>query len=224
MNYLITYGNSLFVANEDPNVILQHIQTLELQKPMLSGLYTNVESVSMYCRKVLNVLNNDFVSGFTKIEKYKQDLSNELYKSPNNIFYATCIASNILSELKLSLRYSCSFDALPHCKIALSLGIDAVIREVCKAANNSTISIVGQVLSFAFKLGDMNNIGKMFWFYNSIIEHIGENPLYENERNLLNWAKGQRAYAYIVMATTMLGGATNVAHVVNEANAQRDIE
>ena len=92
------------------------------------------------------------------------------------------------------------------------------------AANNSAISIIGQILSFAFKLGDMNNIGKMFWLYSTIIESIGDNPQYENERNLLNWAKGQRAYAYIAMATTMIGGAANVARIINDATAQRDIE
>lgn len=224
MNYLITYGNSVFVANEEPNAILRHIQSVELQKPLLSGFYNNAENVSMYCQQVLNVLNNDFVSGFAKIEKYKQDLNNELNRIPNDIFYATWTASTILNQLKLSLHYACSFDALPHCNIALSLGRDAVIREVCRAANNSTISIVGQILSLAFKLGDMNNIGKMFWFYNTIIERIGDNSQFENERNLLNWAKGQRAYAYIAMATTMIGGAANVAHIINDATAQRDIE
>ena len=60
----------MFVAIEEPNTILRHIQSVELQKPLLSGFYNNTESVSAYCRQVLNVLNNDFVSGFAKIEKY----------------------------------------------------------------------------------------------------------------------------------------------------------
>ena len=214
----------MFVTKEDPNTILRHIQSVELQKPMLSGFYNNAESVSMYCRQVLDLLNNDFVSGFAIIEKYKQDLNSELNRIPNDIFYATWTASTILNQLKLSLHYACQFGALPHCNIELSLGRDAVIREVCRAANNSTISIIGQILSFAFKIGDMNNIGKMFWFYNTIIERIGDNPQYENERNLLNWAKGQRAYAYIAMATTIIGGATNVAHIINDATAHQDIE
>lgn len=224
MNYLITYGNSVFVAREEPNAILRHIQSVELQKPMLSGFYNNAESVSMYCQQVLNVLNNDFVSGFAKIEQYKQDLNSELNRIPNDIFYATWTASNILNQLKLSLHYTCPFDALPHCNIALSLGRDAVIQEVCKAANNSAVTIVGQILSLAFKITDMNKVGQMFWFYNAIIAQIGQNPLYENERNLLNWAKAQRAYAYLAMATTVIGGAANVAHIISEASAQRDIE
>lgn len=214
----------MFVAIEEPNTILRHIQSVELQKPLLSGFYNNTESVSAYCRQVLNVLNNDFVSGFAKIEKYKQDLNNELNRIPNDIFYVTWTASTILNRLKLSLHYACSFDVLPHCNIALSLGRDAVIQEVSRTANNSTIRIIGQVLSFAFKLGDMNNIGKMFWLYNTIIEHIGNSPQYENERKLLNWAKGQRAYAYIAMATTMIGGAANISHIINDATAQRDID
>lgn len=224
MNYLITYGNSVFVAREEPNAILRHIQSVELQKPMLSGFYNNSESVSLYCHQVLNVLENDFAQGFTKIENYKLSLQNELTRIPVNDFYATLAASNILIHLKLALPNACPFDALPHCNIPLSLGRDVLIQEVCKAANNSAVTIVGQILSLAFKITDMNKVGQMFWLYNTIIAQIGQNPQYENERNLLNWAKGQRAYAYLAMATTVIGGAANVAHIISEASAQRDIE
>ena len=75
-----------------------------------------------------------------------------------------------------------------------------------------------------YKVSDMNNIGQMFWFYKTIIGQIGQNPQYEYEPNLLNWAKGQRAYAYLAMATTMIGGVANVAHIISETSAQRDIE
>lgn len=224
MNYLITYGNGVFVAREEPNAILRHIQSVELQKPMLSGFFNNAESVSVYCHQVLNVLENDFVDGFTKIENYKQSLRNELTRVPVNDFYATLVASNILIHLKLALSNASPFDALPHCNIPLSLGRDTLIQEVCKAANNSAVTIVGQILSLAFKITDMNNVGQMFWFYNTIIAQIGQNPQYENERNLLNWAKGQRAYAYLAMATTVIGGTADVAHIINDATAQRDIE
>ena len=223
MNYLITYENSVFVATQDPRVIMQQIQMIEMQKPMLSGLYTDTANIA-YCQQVLNVLENDFVQGFTKIENYKQSLRNELTRVPINVFNASWVASNILIHLKLALPNACPFDALPHCNIPLSLGRDALIQEVCKAANNSVVAIIGQILSLAFKITDMNNVGKMFWFYNAIIAQIGQNPQYENERNLLNWAKGQRAYAYLAMATTMIGGAANVAHIIPEASAQRDIE
>lgn len=223
MNYLITYENSVFVAKQDPHVIMQQIQMIEMQKPMLSGLYTNAANIA-YCQQVLNVLENDFVSGFTKIENYKHSLRNELVRVPINDFSATWVASNILIHLKLALPNACPFDALPHCNIPLSLGRDALIQEVSKAANNSTVTMVGQILSLAFKISDMNKVGQMFWFYNTIISQIGQNPQYENERNLLNWAKGQRAYAYLAMATTVIGGAANVAHIINDATAQRDIE
>ena len=73
MNYLITYENSVFVAKQDPRVIMQQIQQIEMQKPMLSGLYTNAANIA-YCQQVLNVLENDFVPDFTKIEKYKDVL------------------------------------------------------------------------------------------------------------------------------------------------------
>ena len=223
MNYLITYENSVFVAKQDPRVIMQQIQMIEMQKPMLSGLYTNAANIA-YCQQVLNVLKNDFVQGFTKIESYKQSLRNELTRIPINVFNATWVASNILIHLKLALPNACPFDALPHCNIPLSLGRDTLIQEVCKAANNSVATIIGQILSLAFKIKDMNKVGQMFWFYNAIIAQIGQNPQYENERSLLNWAKGQRAYAYFAMATTMIGGAANVAHIISEASAKRDIE
>ena len=202
---------------------MQQIQMIEMQKPMLSGLYTDAVNIA-YCHQVLNVLETDFVDGFTKIENYKQSLRNELTRVPVSDFYATLVASNILIHLKLALPNACPFDALPHCNIPLSLGRDALIQEVCKAANNSVATIIGQILSLAFKVTDMNKVGQMFWFYNTIIVQMGQNPQYENERNLLNWAKGQRAYAYLAMATTMIGGVANVAHVINKTTAQRDIE
>lgn len=223
MNYLITYENSVFVAKQDPHVIMQQIQMIEMQKPMLSGLYTNAANIA-YCQQVLNVLENDFVPGFTKIENYKQSLRNELVRVPINDFSATWVASNILIHLKLALPNACPFDALPHCNIPLSLGRDVLIQEVSKAANNSTVTMVGQILSLAFKVTDMNKVGQMFWIYNTIITQIGQNPQYESERNLLNWAKAQRAYAYLAMATTVIGGAANVAHIISETSAQRDIE
>lgn len=223
MNYLITYENSVFVAKQDPRVIMQQIQMIEMQKPMLSGLYTNAANIA-YCQQVLNMLEHGFVQGFTKIESYKQSLRNELTRIPINVFNATWVASNILIHLKLALHNACPFDALPHCNIPLSLGRDALIQEVIKAANNTVVTIIGQILSLAFKVNDMNKVGQMFWFYNTIIAQIGQDPQYENERNLLNWAKGQRAYAYLAMATTVIGGAANVAHIISEASAQRDIE
>ena len=223
MNYLITYENSVFVAKQDPRVIMQQIQMIEVQKPMLSGLYTDTTNIA-YCQQVLNVLENDFVDGFTKIENYKQSLRNELTRVPINVFNASWVASNILIHLKLALPNACPFDALPHCNIPLSLGRDALIQEVCEAANNLVTTVIGQILSLAFKINDMNNVGQMFWLYNTIIAQIGQNPQYENERNLLNWAKGQRAYAYLAMATTVIGGAANVAHIISETSAQRDIE
>lgn len=223
MNYLITYENSVFVAKQDPRAVMQQIQMIEMQKPMLSGLYSNAANIA-YCHQVLNVLENDFVQGFTKIENYKQSLRNELTRVPVNDFYATLVASNILIHLKLALPNACPFDALPHCNIPLSLGRDTLIQEVCKAANNSVATIIGQILSLAFKIKDMNKVGQMFWFYNAMIAQIGQNPQYENERSLLNWAKGQRAYFYFAMATTVIGGAADVAHIISETSAQRDIE
>ena len=222
MNYLITYENSVFVAKQEPSAIQQQIQMIEAQKPMLSVLYTDAANIA-YCQQVLNVLENDFVQGFTKIENYKQSLRDEVARVPVNTFFATWVASGILTHLKLSLRNACPFDALPHCNLPLSAGRDALIQEVSKSANSSVVTMIGQILSLAFKITDMNNVGQMFWFYNTIIAQIGQNPQYENERNLLNWAKGQRAYAWIAMTHTIIGGVANVAHILSEATAQHDI-
>ena len=106
MNYLITYESSVFVAKQDPRAVMQQIQMIEMQKPMLSGLYTDTANIA-YCQQVLNVLENDFVDGFTKIENYKQSLRNELTRVPVNDFYATLAASNILIHLKLALPSAC---------------------------------------------------------------------------------------------------------------------
>lgn len=222
MNYLILDYNSVFVAKEEPRTILQHIQNIELQKPMLSVLYPNTIETSSYCQQVLKVLNNEFVSGFATIEDDKHKLQNELTR--NDYFYAVWEASSIMTHLKLALSNSYALDALPQCNIALSMGRDALIREVGRAANNTTVQIVGQALSLAFKIRDLSNAGHMFWFYNTIIERIGANPQYQNEQNLLNWAKSQRAYAFIAIVSSATGSAANVTHIIDEAIARHDIE
>lgn len=101
---------------------------------------------------------------------------------------------------------------------------DEIIKGVCKSTKNPTIELMGNVLSLAFKIKDISDIGKMFWYYNRIVTLLGINPCYDNERSLLNLAKGQRAYSYFAMATTVIGGAADVAHIISETSAQRDIE
>ena len=76
----------------------------------------------------------------------------------------------------------------------------------------------------AFKIKDISDIGKMFWYYNRIVTLLGINPCYDNERNLLNWAKGQRAHAFFAFIPTLAGGAASIAHIIDEATAKRDIE
>ena len=101
---------------------------------------------------------------------------------------------------------------------------DEVIKGVSRSANNATIELMGTVLSLAFKIKDINDIGKVFWFYNRLVTLLGENPNYDNERNLLNWAKGQRAHAYFAFVPTLAGGAASIAHIIDEATAKRDVE
>ena len=222
MNYLILDYNSVFVAKEEPRTILQHLQNIELQKPMLSLVFANT-AASSYCQQVVDLLNNDFASGFAKIEQNKQKLQNELIKGNGN-YYSIWEASSILSQLKLALNNAYAFDALPQCNIALSMGRDALIREVGRATNSSAMQIVGQALSLAFKVYDVSNAGKMFWFYNTIVERIDEITQYQNERNMRNWAKAQRAYAFFAISSSMFGGALNITHIVDEVTAQHDID
>ena len=223
MNYLVLDYNRVFVAKKEPRTILQHIRNIELLKPTLSGCYVNTKEISFFCQQVVNLLNNDFASGFAKIEELKQKLQDELIKG-NCDLYAVWEASNILSQLKISLNNSYAFDALPQCKIALSMGRDAMTREVGSVTNSSAMKIVCQALSLVFKVIDVSNAGKMYWFYNTIVELIDETSPYPNEQNLRNWAKAQRGYAFFAITTSVLGEGMNVAKIIDEATAKRDVE
>ena len=225
MNYLIVDNNSVFVAKTDIAVLKAKIQRIELQKPMLSTWYINNQATEVaYCQQVVTLLQEDFASGFSKIEMYKQRLCTELQKGFGNNSYAVWVASDILIQLSVSLNNAIAFDQLPHCNVLMSHLRDELISEVCKSTKNSTIELMGNVLSLAFKLKDVGDIGKMFWYYNRIVNLLGENPQYENERNLLTWAKGQRAHAFFAFIPTLVGGAENIAHIIDEATAQRDLE
>lgn len=222
MNYLVIDSNSVFVAKENLEIIKSRILEIEKQKPMLS--FNETIGPRDYCQKVIGLLEDCFASGFTKIEEWKRVLKSELSKGAANNFKAVCKASDILIQLQFSLTNAYPYDKLPQCNIALSLGRDTIIGEVGKATNNSTMRIVGQALSLAFKVVDMSKAGQMYWFYNMIIVKIGDEPQYENERKILDWAKVQRAYAFIAMGTTMIGGVASIAEIIDEATAKRDIE
>lgn len=225
MNYLIVDYNSVFVAKNDITTIKAKIQGIELQKPMLSTWYIHNQFAALcYCQQVLNLLVEDFASGFSKIEEYKRKLNDELQRGIGNNSFALWVASDILIQLRFSLDYAIAFNQLPHCNVLMSHLRDEIIKGVCKSTKNLTIELMGNVLSLAFKIKDISDIGKMFWYYNRIVTLLGINPCYDNERNLLNWAKGQRAYSYFAMATTVIGGAADVAHIISETSAQRDIE
>ena len=225
MNYLIVDNNSVFVAKTDIAVLKAKIQRIELQKPMLSTWYINNQATEVaYCQQVVTLLQEDFASGFSKIEMYKQRLCAELQKGFGNNSYAVWVASDILIQLRVSLNNAIAFDRLLHCNVLMSHLRDELISRACKYAKNPTIELMGNVLSLAFKLKDVGDIGKMFWYYNRIVNLLGENPQYENERNLLTWAKGQRAHAFFAFIPTLVGGAENIAHIIDEATAQRDLE
>lgn len=223
MNYLIVDNMDVFVAKVAPDMIVSQIQSIESQKTILLGCYVNSQSFSIYYNLVLNMLDKCFSAGFAVIERYKNMLRDEIASGCNN-FMAVWNVSNIVSQLKLSLHYAIPFDSLPTCNITLSAGRDALIKMFSQATNKSVIKIIGNVLSLAFKIVDLGNIGKMFWFYNTIIIRIGENPQYENERNLLRWAKAQRGYAYFALIPAVAGGAANVASIIDEVTAKREIE
>ena len=225
MNYLIVDNNSVFVAKTDVSVLKAKIQRIELQKPMLSTWYINNQTAELaYCQQVAKLLQEDIASGFSKIEMYKHRLSTELQKGFGSNSYAVWVASDILIQLRVALTNAIAFDQLPHCNVLLSHLRDELITETCKSAKNSTIELMGNVLSLAFKLKDVGDIGKMFWFYNRIVTLLGENPQYENERNLLTWAKGQRAHAFFAFIPTLVGGVASIAHIIDLATMQHDLE
>ena len=225
MNYLIVDYNSVFVAKNDVATIKAKIQGIDLQKPMLLTWYIHNQFAALsYGQQVLNLLVEDFASGFSKIEEYKRKLNDELQRGNGNYSYALWIASDILRHLRFSLDYAIAFDRLPHCDMLISHVRDEVIKGVSRSANNATIELMGTVLSLAFKIKDINDIGKVFWFYNRLVTLLGENPNYDNERNLLNWAKGQRAHAFFAFVPTLVGGAASIAHIIDEATAQHDMD
>ena len=225
MNYLIVDNNSVFVAKTDVSVLKAKIQRIELQKPMLSTWYINNQTAELaYCQQVAKLLQEDIASGFSKIEMYKHRLSTELQKGFGSNSYAVWVASDILIQLRIALTNAIAFDQLPHCNVLMSQMRDEIIKGVCKSAKNSTIELMGNVLSLAFKLKDVGDIGKIFWFYNRIVTLLGENPQYENERNLLTWAKGQRAHAFFAFIPTLAGGVASIAHIIDIAAMQCDLE
>jgi len=225
MNYLIVDYNSVFVAKNDVATIKAKIQGIELQKPMLSTWYVHNQFAALaYCQQVLNLLVEDFANGFSKIEEYKRKLNDELQRGSGNYSFALWVASDILLQLRFSLDYAIAFNQLPHCNVLMSHLRDEIIKGVCKSTKNPTIELMGNVLSLAFKIKDINDIGKVFWFYNRLVTLLGENPNYDNERNLLNWAKGQRAHAFFAFVPTLVGGAASIAHIIDEATAQHDMD
>ena len=136
------------------------IQGIELQKPMLSTWYIHNQFAALcYCQQVLNLLVEDFASGFSKIEAYKHKLTDELQRGNGNYSYALWIASDILRHLRFSVDYAIAFDQLPHCDMLISHVRDEVIKGVSRSANNATIELMGTVLSLAFKIKDINDIG-----------------------------------------------------------------
>ena len=225
MNYLIVDYNSVFVAKNDVATIKAKIQGIELQKPMLSTWYIHNQFAALgYCQRVLNLLVEDFANGFSKIEDYKRKLNDELQRGSGNYSFALWVASDILIQLRFSLDYAIAFNQLPHCDVLMSHLRDEMIKGVCRSTKNSTIELMGNVLSLAFKIKDISDIGKMFWYYNRIVTLLGINPYYDNERNLLNWAKGQRAHAFFAFIPTLLGGAASIAHIIDEATAKLDMK
>lgn len=223
MNYLVFYNSSVFVAKEDPRTITQHILSIKSQKQILSGLYSNTTRAISYCQQVLDLLNNDFASGFTKIENFKQRLCNVLKTDANNAAWIEFTASDVLIRLQESLTNYISFDNLPQCNIPLSVGRDLMIEEIRRITNIPEFNVFCSILSLGLHLSDYRNATGMFWFYNTIITCIGETPQYPNEQNILHFAKAQRAYAFLAAFSSAWGGVSSFAHIINEATARLDI-
>lgn len=226
MNYLILEYNSVFVAKVDPKVIAAKIKNIPLQYPMYNVGYMKSNGYMNYCQQVLNLLTDDFVEGFRKIEEYKQKLHEQLRTCGSDYFAAYLEASNILNQLQLCLAVAeiTPFDRIPQCNPFLSYTRDEIISGLCKATKNPILELIGHAFTLGLKANDWRNIDDVLTFYNKIVITIGEKPLYENECKLLEWAKAQRGYTYFASVQTACGGIKDVVHIIDKATAISDIE
>lgn len=216
MKNLIISPNGVYATQTNPEVIQGRIRNIEARRPMLIGSNVYYED---YCKQVYDLLEQEYIPGYTVVETYKQRL-----KSCRDYVTMSMEASRILWELQWSMRNAIPIDKLPQVNPVLSITRDELIKGFCKSTHNNTIELIGNVVSLVFKVKDLSDIGYVFSYYCTLVDALSMNQQYENERRLLAWAKAQRGYAFFAFIPTLVGGAVTIAHLVDEATALKDIE
>jgi hypothetical protein len=216
MKNLIISPNGVYATQTNPEVIQGRIRNIEACRPMLIGSNVYYED---YCKQVYDLLEQEYIPGYTVVETYKQRL-----KSCRDYVTMSMETSRILWDLQWSMRNAIPIDQLPQVHPILSVTRDELIKGFCKSTHNNTIELIGNVVSLVFKVKDLSDIGYVFSYYCTLVDALSMNQQYENERRLLAWAKAQRGYAFFAFIPTVVGGAVTIAHLVDEATALKDIE
>ena len=216
MEHLIISPSGVYATRTNPDFILGRIRNIEVHRPMLIGSNVYYED---YCKQVCNLLEQEYIAGYTVVETYKQRL-----QSCRDYFTMSMEASRILWELQLSLVNAIPIDKLPQVNPVLSITRDELIKGFCKSTHNNIVQLIGNVVSLGFKVKDLSDIGCAFSYYCTLVNALSMHQQYENERRLLAWAKAQRGYAFFAFIPTLIGGAATIAHLLDEATALKDIE
>ncbi len=216
MKHLIISSSGVYATQTNLEVIQGRIRNIEACRSMLIGSNVYYED---YCKQVCDLLDQEYIPGYTVVETYKQRL-----KSCRDYITMSMEASRILWELQWSMRNAIPIDKLPQVNPVLSITRDELIKGFCKSTHNNTIKLIGNVVSVVFKVKDLSDIGYAFFYYCTLVDALSMHQQYENERRLLAWAKAQRGYSFFAFIPTLVGGAATIAHLLDEATALKDVE
>ena len=181
MKHLIISPSGVYATQTTPEVIQGRIRNIEARRPMLIGSNVYYED---YCKQVYDLLEQEYIPGYTVVETYKQRL-----KSCRDYVTMSMEASRILWELQWSMRNAIPIDKLPQVHPILSVTRDELIKGFCKSTHNNTIELIGNVVSLVLKVKDLSDIGYVFSYYCTLVDALSMNQQYENERRLLAWLK-----------------------------------
>ena len=191
MKNLIISPNGVYATQTNPEVIQGRIRNIEARRPMLIGSNMYYED---YCKQVYDLLEQEYIPGYTVVETYKQRL-----QSCRDYVTMSMEALRILWELQWSMRNAIPIDKLPQVNPVLSITRDELIKGFCESTHNNTIELIGNVVSLVFKVKDLSDIGYAFSYYCTLVDALSMHQQYENELRLLAWAKAQRGYAFLLL-------------------------
>ena len=159
MKHLIISPSGVYATQTTPEVIQGRIRNIEARRPMLIGSNVYYED---YCKQVYDLLEQEYIPGYTVVETYKQRL-----KSCRDYVTMSMETSRILWDLQWSMRNAIPIDKLPQVHPILSVTRDELIKGFCKSTHNNTIELIGNVVSLVFKVKDLSDIGYIFSFVNT---------------------------------------------------------